>query len=91
MLEFLAIGFLYTKLAEMAEDRGHPRSWGFLGPGLWIVGEVAGLFYGASLGSGLSMYVYGVIGALIGGALSWQIVVSLPDRHATWTAPVTRR
>ena len=83
MLECVGIAYLYRKLADMADDRGHPRSWGFLGPALWIAGEVVGLIVGLSRG-GLTMYVYALMGAGVGGAMAWNVVVNLPVRAGSF-------
>ena len=44
MIEILILVFLYHFLANQAEKKGQPRTFGWLGVGFWVVGESAGFF-----------------------------------------------
>lgn len=80
MLEILLVRWIYRRLADTAEAKGRPRSWGFLGVALWFVGEFFGFFVGFAFGGSEAMaYLFALFSALVGGGLSWAVVHSLRD------------
>jgi MFS family permease len=77
MLELIAIFYLSRKLSSIAQSKGRGRGWGALGAGLWIFGEVLGAVVGALSGEEAMIYIFAIVGALIGGGIAWVIVNSL--------------
>jgi hypothetical protein len=85
MLEILALRGMAKKLSEMAKDRG-VTAWPFLVLlfVLWFGGEIGGLVAGIATlehdGDGLNIlvYVFALVGALIGGSIPFIIMAMIP-------------
>lgn len=85
MLEIIAIWQLTKNIGQIVERKGHHSGgYKFLTVALWFGGE----FVGAILGLAISgadqsaqclVYVIALIGAVIGGGISYLIAKNLPD------------
>jgi hypothetical protein len=79
MLEIFLWIALYRKLATIAESKGRGRTWGWLGVGFWLGGEVMGAVVGGLVGmEGFGVYGVALLFAAIGAGVSYAIVNSLP-------------
>lgn len=81
MIEILFLYFFYHHLANTAMERGRYSVWGWLGAGLWLVGEVIGLVIAVALGLN-PVVAYGVmlLGAAMGATIAYLIVHNLAVR-----------
>jgi len=78
MIEIFILISVYRALARRAEEKGRSRAFGWLGVGLWIIGEILGVVIGVAAGrSGLSVYLFALPGALLGLGLAWFAVSRL--------------
>ncbi len=78
MLEIFLVRWLYGLLAGKAEQKGRPRSWGWLGVAFWFGGEVMGFIVGGALNLGAGGYAIALVFAAIGAVVSNVVVGSLP-------------
>lgn len=75
MLEFVLVYFLAKKNGEKAIERGRKPTWFKVATWLlWFGFETLGFIFGALvLGEGISIYLFALIGAGIGGAIAYVI------------------
>ena len=85
MLEIIAIWQLTKNIGQIVERKGH-RSGGykFLTVALWFGGEIVGAFLGLAItgydeSTQCLVYLVALIGAVIGGGISYLIANNLPD------------
>jgi len=85
ILEIIAIWQLNKNIGQIVERKGH-RSGGykFLTVALWFGGEIVGAFLGLAItGADESaqclVYLVAIVGAVIGGGISYLIASNLPD------------
>jgi hypothetical protein len=84
MLEILALVFLTRKNGSIAEKKGHnPTGYKWLTVLLWFGGEIGGAILGAVVASadaglGGLVYLFALVGAVVGAGLSRLIVNRLP-------------
>ena len=78
MLEFFLLRALYRNLANTAESKNRPRTWGRLGVALWILGEVLALALVQPTGQG-GTYVAALFFAAVGATVAFAIVAALPE------------
>jgi len=52
MLEIFFLRWFFTRLAEVAENKGRSKAWGALGVVLWFAAEVIGIGIGFASGGG---------------------------------------
>ncbi len=82
MLEIIAIAILYTRLKKKLEKNGRPTGLAWLGPGLWIGGELAGAALGVAFAvmqnrqPGPEVYLFAIVGAIVGAVVAYLIVSS---------------
>lgn len=80
MLEIIVIAILYTRLKKKLEKNGRPTGLAWLGPGLWLAGEFAGLVLGVAVfvvmgrEPGIEVYLFMIMGAVAGAILAYVIV-----------------
>ena len=83
MLEVLLIIFLAKKIGRMAENKDHKKG-GYIAMFVifWVLGEILGGVAGAfaTRSGGLEIYIFAIVGAGSGTAISFIIVSSLTDR-----------
>lgn len=79
MLEIIALIFLTKKIGAICEDKGRKAGWyKALTVLLWFGCEVAGAFIGViTVGGGVIVYVYALIGAVVGAGISFVIAKNL--------------
>lgn len=91
MLEILAIIYLCKKNGSIAEKKGHPSGrYKALSALLWLGGEIGGGIFAIFLSSGSEdasglVYLFALIGALVGAGLSRLMVNRLPTVPALQT------
>jgi len=83
MLEILALIYLTRKNGAIAEKKGQkPGRYKFLTVLLWFGGEILGAILGAIVdggGDGMgAVYLFALVGAVVGAGLSRLIVNNLP-------------
>ena len=87
MLEILAIWFLMSRVGKMCKAKGRKAGWyKTLAVVLWFVGEGVGIavaFMTEAPGTTGVVYLYAIIGALVGGGLALFIVYRLESRTPT--------
>jgi len=75
MIEILVLVRFCKRLAEIARSKHRSGSWGAVGAVGWIGGEVSGAIVGVkSSTDGASIYVFAILGAIIGALLAYAIV-----------------
>ena len=83
MLEIILLIWLSRKLATMAEQKGHSRSYAALGPVFWIGGEVIGFVIGFAMGMDIGALLPALVLASLGAFVAYRIVDNLePKEHA---------
>ena len=93
MLEIIALIFLTRKIGEIVEAKNRKSGWfKFMAVVLWIgfeiVGAIAGGTYAAMTGASEAVgYIFALVGAAVGAALSLVIVKSLPAKADPLAAP----
>ncbi len=78
MLEIFLIIWISRKVGEVAQGKGRSKSWGALGAGFWILGELMGFVIGGLLGLGLGGYLVALLFASLGAFVAHSIVKALP-------------
>lgn len=80
MLEIIFLIWAYKKLANIAEDKWRSRSWGWLGVGCWVLGEILGAVVGVAVARSQGIaYVCALLGAIIGIIIASTIVKNLAE------------
>jgi hypothetical protein len=91
MLEILAIIYLCRKNGSIAEKKGHPSGrYKALTALLWIGGEIGGAILALIMTSGNDdlgglVYLFALVGAVVGAGLSRWMVNRLPSVPALQT------
>jgi len=81
VLEIVFLVWAYKRLALMAEDKWRTRAWGWLGVGLWVLGEVTGLLVGLAVARSQAMvYVMALCGAVLGIGIAFLVVNGLDEQ-----------
>jgi hypothetical protein len=82
MLEIFLLIYLSRQIGNIAREKGHSVGlYKFLTVVFWIFFEVLGAIVGILiLGEGLGMYLFALIGAVLGYGLLYLIVNNLADK-----------
>ncbi|HLL24626.1 MAG TPA: hypothetical protein VK427_20985 [Kofleriaceae bacterium] len=81
MLEILFLLWFCKTLAAKAREKNRSGRWGALGAILWIGGEIGGATIGFDHAHDpTSIYAFMLLGALLGAAIAYVVVVRL-QRH----------
>lgn len=82
MLEIFLLIYLSRQIGDIAREKGHSVGlYKFLTVIFWIFFEVLGGVVGILvLGEGLGMYLFAIIGAIIGYGILYMIVNNLADK-----------
>lgn len=89
MIELFFLRWFYPHLADAAEGKGRSRSWGGLGVGLWIAGELTGVVLAAVGGAGQgAIYGLGLGLAGIGAIIAYAVVSALESPREEAPAPL---
>lgn len=79
VLEFIVLWWLWRKTGELAADRElAPRKYQIAAVALWFAGEIAGLFLGFAVSWGWSVYIYALLGAVVGAVIAYYIAGNWP-------------
>src|SRR5512140_3590215 len=90
MLEFLIVYFVAKKNGAIVEAKGHRGTrYKWLTAGLWFGGEIAGFIVGLAIGGRdadiATVYVFAILGALIGVAIAWWLASNVtPAPMPVW-------
>ena len=80
MIEIVGIMLLVSNLSKTTRQRGVSGWWAALGPGLWITGEVMGLFVGGMLDLELfETYGVSLTYAVLGAVVAIVVVTNVPS------------
>lgn len=93
MLEILALVYLTRRVGDIAREKGRKAGWfKLMTVLLWIGCEIGGAVAGG-IAVALTgwpeavIYLFALVGALVGAALSFLIVKTLPVRDAALMQP----
>ena len=76
MIEILVLIALTKRIGNIVKAKGHkPGGYKAMLVGFWFGGEILGLIIGfAVVGEGLAIYLFAIIGAVIGAFVAFGII-----------------
>jgi uncharacterized membrane protein YeaQ/YmgE (transglycosylase-associated protein family) len=90
MLEIIALIYLTRRVGEIAREKGRKAGWfKLMTVVLWLGCEIGGAIAGGIATALMGwpeavIYVFALVGAVVGAALSFLIVKTLPVRDAAF-------